>query len=101
MKKIVRPSGRPRITSVKLVDLINGNEKDNLSVVIEKQKDLIKKIKHFLDENISDAYSHYLSIDDDAELDFLDRTPRWHQDIARSGCADELEMEIRKWEKGE
>jgi len=77
------------------------NERDSLLIVVQKQNDLIKKIKHFLDENISDVYSHYLSIDDDAELDFLDRTPRWHQDIARSGCADELEMKIRKWEKGE
>ena len=98
MKKIVRPSGRPRITSVKLVDLINGNEKDNLSVVIEKQKDLIKKIKHFLDENISEEFHIYLSIDDDAELDILDRTPRWHEDIARSGFADRLRTKISKWE---
>ena len=69
------------------------NERDSLLIVVQKQNDLIKKIKHFLDENISEEFHIYLSIDDDAELDFLDRTPRWHQDIARSGCADELEME--------
>jgi len=67
----------------------------------DQKNDLIEKIKHFLDENISEEFHIYLSIDDDAELDILDRTPRWHQDIARSGCADELEMKIRKWEKGE
>jgi len=64
----------------------------------DQKNDLIEKIKHFLDENISEEFHIYLSIDDDAELDILDRTPRWHEDIARSGFADRLRTKISKWE---
>ena len=76
------------------------NERDNLLIVIQKQNDLIEKIKHFLNENISEEYDICLSDEDDPDLDILDRTPRWHQDIGNSDCANRLEMKISEWEKG-
>ena len=76
------------------------NERDNLLIVIQKQNDLIEKIKHFLNENISDAYNLSLcGIHEEDELDFQDRTPRWHHDIGNSDCANRLKMKISKWEK--
>ena len=68
----------------------------------DQKNDLIEKIKHFLNENISDAYNLSLcGIDEEDELDYKDRTPRWHQDIGNSDCANRLRMKISKWEKGE